>query len=72
MANTDDKRAVVEAYFKDGFDELEDRLVALGPGVQEVMDTYARAQRSVDQVANFNRADHPPIVTTSNGSGLIS
>lgn len=48
---------------------IEARLVAEHPGVQAVMETYARAQAGLQQFDSYVRILNPrPTVTTSNGS----
>jgi len=65
----DEKERKVIAQFESDVAQLEARLVAEHPGVQAVMETYARAQAGLQQVDSYVRILNPrPTVITSNGS----
>lgn len=64
-----EKERTLAAHIIDDVAQLEARLKAEHPGVQAVMDTYARAQAALQQFDSYVRILHPqPTVTTSNGS----
>ena len=64
-----EKERKLTAQFDAEVIEIEARLVAEHPGVQAVMETYARAQAGLQQFDSYVRILNPrPTVLTSNGS----
>jgi hypothetical protein len=63
----------IAARFETDMRQLEERVAATNPGVQAVMEIYARAQGSLQQVDAYARMLNPrPTILTSNGSGSTS
>ncbi|MCL4396624.1 MAG: hypothetical protein M1482_17770 [Chloroflexi bacterium] len=66
MTHSQEKAA---ARFETEVRQLEERLAVQNPGVQAVMETYAQAQASLQQVDAYVRMLNPrPTILTSNGS----
>lgn len=64
-----EKETKLTAQFDADLVHLEARLVAEHPGVQAVMDVYARAQAGMEQFDSYVQILNPrPTVLTSNGS----
>lgn len=64
-----EKETKLTVQFDADWVQLEARLVAEHPGVQAVMDVYARAQAGMEQFDSYVQILNPrPTVLTSNGS----